>query len=69
MTYAVKLKTKEVIEVGDDLLAGLQALADSLCVQTEEEAEALILDETGADVVVYASSEEEALKKALAMNK
>lgn len=63
MTYAVKLKTKEVIEVGD----GLQALADSLCIETEEEAEVLILNETGADVVIYdASSKAEALEKALA---
>jgi hypothetical protein len=63
MTYAVKLKTREVFEIDD----GLQALGDSLCIQTEEEAEALILYETGADVVIYdASSKEEALEKALA---
>jgi hypothetical protein len=63
MTYAVRLATREVIEVGD----GLQALADSLCIQTEEEAEALILYETGADILIYdATSKEEALAKALA---
>ncbi|TCW35362.1 hypothetical protein EDC32_10874 [Laceyella sacchari] len=61
MIYAVKIKTREVFEVD----AGLQALADSLCIQTEEEAESLIIEETGADIVVYASSKEEALKKAL----
>jgi hypothetical protein len=66
MTYVVRLKTNEVIEISDNLLAGLQALADSLCVQTEEEAEALILNELDADIVIYnASSKEEALQKAL----
>jgi hypothetical protein len=65
MTYVVRLKTNEVIEISENL-AGLQALADSLCVQTEEEAEALILNELDADIVIYnASSKEEALQKAL----
>jgi hypothetical protein len=66
MAYAIKLDTKEVVEID----AGFQALADSLCIETEEEAEALILNETGADVVIYgASSKEEALQKALERNK
>lgn len=67
MRYAVNLKSKKAYEIN----IGIQCMVDSVYIHDAAEPEDLdqmILSELGADVIVDASSPEEALREAGRLN-